>query len=134
MNFIDKSYYMKRIPMKRVSEGESAIRVLSKRVGLVEEVSQEILMKMDKFEDFFTELTSKVNKVYDKVHERPEHYTVGQIALKEGVCEKTVLRKIKKLKIPAIKREGDKSYKISTEAYHDSLENDGRSVWFRNHS
>ena len=37
-------------------------------------------------------------------------------------------------KIPAIKREGDKSYKISTEAYHDSLENDGRSVWFRNHS
>lgn len=120
--------------MKRVSQDESAIRVLSKRVGLVEEVSQEILMKMDKLEDFFTELTSKVNKVYDKVHERPEHYTVGQIALKEGVCEKTVLRKIKKQKIPAIKREGDKSYKISTEAYHDSLENDGRSVWLRNHS
>ena len=33
-----------------------------------------------------------------------------------------------------LKIEGDKSYKISTEAYHDSLENDGRSVWFRNHS
>ncbi len=70
MNFVDKSYYMKNIPMKRVSQDESAIRVLSKRVGLVEEVSQEILMKMDKLEDFFTELTSKVNKVYDKVHER----------------------------------------------------------------
>ena len=134
MNFVDKSYYMKNISTKRVSQDESAIRVLSKRVGLVEEVSQEILMKMDKFENFFTELTSKVNKVYDKVHERPEHYTVGQIALKEGVCEKTVRRKIQEQKIPAIKREGDKSYKISTEAYHDSLENDGRSVWFRNHS
>lgn len=120
--------------MKKVSQDESAIRVLSKRVGLVEEVSQEILMKMDKLEDFFTELTSKVNKVYDKVHERPEHYTVGQIALKEGVSEKTVRRKIQEQKIPAIKREGDKSYKISTEAYHDSLENDGHSVWFRNHS
>ena len=134
MNFVDKSYYMKNISTKRVSQDESAIRVLSKRVGLVEEVSQEILMKMDKLEDFFTELTSKINKVYDKVHERPEHYTVGQIALKEGVSEKTVRRKIQELKIPAIKREGDKSYKISTEAYHDSLENDGRSVWFRNHS
>ena len=120
--------------MKRVIQDESAIRVLSKRVGLVDEVSQEILLKMDKLEDLITELKSKVNKVCDKVHERPEHYTVGQIALKEQVCEKTVRRKIQEQKIPATKREGDKSYKISTEAYHDSLENDGRSVWFKNHS
>ena len=120
--------------MKKVSQDESAIRVLSKRVGLVEEVLQEILLKMDRHEDFMTELTSKVNKIYDKVHERPDYYTVGQIALKEQVCEKTVRRKIQEQKIPATKREGDKSYKISTEAYFDSLESDGRSVWFKNHS
>ncbi len=63
MNFVDKSYYMKRIPMKKVSQDESAIRVLSKRVGLVDEVLQEILLKMDRHEDFMTELTSKVNKI-----------------------------------------------------------------------
>ena len=134
MNFVDKSYNMKKTPTKRVSQDESAIRVLSKRVGLVDEVLQEILLKMDKFEGYLTQLTSKVNKVYDKVHERPDYYTVGQIALKEQVCEKTVRRKIQEQKIPATKREGDKSYKISTEAYFDSLESDGRSVWFKNHS
>ena len=103
MNFVDKSYYMKRIPMKKVSQDESAIRVLSKRVGLVEEVSQEILMKMDKFEGYLTQLTSKVNKVYDKVHERPEHYTVGQIALKEGVSEKLFAERYKSKKYLLLK-------------------------------
>ena len=103
MNFVDKSYYMKRIPMKKVSQDESAIRVLSKRVGLVEEVSQEILMKMDKFEGYLTQLTSKVNKVYDKVHERPEHYTVGQIALKEGVSEKLFAGRYKSKKYLLLK-------------------------------
>ena len=92
---------------------EVTIRVLSKRVGLVEEVSQEILMKMDKLEDFLTELTSKIQQgLQSKVLERLTP-PIGQIALKEGVSEKTVRRKIQEPKIPAIKREGDKSYKIS---------------------
>ena len=103
MNFVGKSYYMKRIPMKKVSQDESAIRVLSKRVGLVDEVLQEILLKMDRHEDFMTELTSKVNKIYDKVHERPEHYTVGQIALKEGVSEKLFAERYKSKKYLLLK-------------------------------
>jgi flagellar biosynthesis protein FliP len=38
----------------------------------------------------------KIGKIHDKVFEKPEYFSVGEIALRQGVDPKTVRRHLKK--------------------------------------
>ena len=40
--------------------------------------------------------------------------------MKEGVCDKTIRNRIKEGTIPAVKNEGERSYKIPTQEYHET--------------
>tara|TARA_B100001057_G_C22762516_1_gene916412 strand:- start:929 stop:1306 length:378 start_codon:yes stop_codon:yes gene_type:complete len=125
---------MKCNSITRIREEERTIRILSRRVSTFAETQQEILLKLDKFEEYYFDMQTKIDKILNKLNKRPEYFTVGEIALREGVSEKTVRRKIKKDKIPGKKRIGDKAYKIPVEAYYNSFDIDGNSSWFQNHS
>jgi len=79
-------------------------------------------------------MLKKIDKISDKVFEKPEYLSVGQIALKQGKSPKTVLRHIHRGNIPFEKNEGEKAYKIPSAEYYQSLSHDGKSSWFQNHT
>lgn len=48
----------------------------------------------------------------DQLAKKPEYLSVGEVAMIEGVCEKTIRNRIMKGAIPALKNKGERSYKI----------------------
>ena len=75
----------------------------------------------------------KIGKIHDKVFEKPDYFSVKEIALKQGVNPKTVQRHIRKGNIPFERNEGEKAYKIPAEHYYQSLSSSGKSSWLQNH-
>jgi hypothetical protein len=89
---------------------------------------------MDNVIETQCKMDAKLDKISDKVFEKPEYLSVGEIALKQGKCSKTVLRHIHSGNIPFEKNKGEKAYRIPAEHYYQSLSNNGKSSWFQNHS
>ena len=75
--------------------------------------NNEIMSGLKKIES--TTLTTR-----QKILSKPEYYSVGEIALKEGVCERTIREKIKKGHLKAYKSPGERSYRIPCDEYHKS--------------
>ena len=76
----------------------------------------------------------KLDKISCKLFKKSDYFTVGEIALKEGVSERTVLRRIKMGVIPYEKSEGEKAYRIPSIKYHESISHDRVSKWFQDHT
>ena len=76
----------------------------------------------------------KVGKIHDNVFEKPEYFSVGEIALRQGVDPKTVRRHLKKGNIPYERNKGEKAYRIPSKEYYQSLSHDGNSSWFQSHN
>ena len=56
----------------------------------------------------------------DQLSKKPEFLSVGEVALKEGVCDKTIRNRIKEGTIPAIKNEGERAYRIPRLEYYQT--------------
>ena len=54
----------------------------------------------------------------DQLSKKPEYLSVGEVAIKEGVCAKTIRNRIKEGIIPALKNKGERSYKIPSFEYY----------------
>lgn len=54
----------------------------------------------------------------DQLSKKPEYLSVGEVAMKEGVCAKTIRNRIKEGIIPALKNKGERSYKIPSFEYY----------------
>ena len=54
----------------------------------------------------------------DQLSKKPEYLSVGEVAMKEGVCAKTIRNRIKEGTIPALKNKGERSYKIPSFEYY----------------
>lgn len=89
---------------------------------------------MDHMIETQCKMATKIDKIFDKVFEKPEYLSVGEIALKERVSDRTVRRRLKEKVIPFEKNEGEKAYRIPAEYYYQSLSSDGKSKWFQNHT
>ena len=76
----------------------------------------------------------KLDKISCKLFKKSDYFTVGEVALKQGVSEKTVLRLIKTGDIPFEKNEGEKAYRIPSIKYHESVSHDDVSKWFQAHT
>ena len=125
---------MKYIPIQKEVVEKRAIQLLSSKVSVMADKQQEMILKLEGLEANCSEILPKIDKILKKLNQHPDYFTVGEIALREGVSEKTIRRKIRENKIPGKKRDGDRAYKISVEAYYNSLNNNGQSSWFQNHS
>ncbi|MGC6413755.1 MAG: hypothetical protein ACON5K_03540, partial [Bacteroidia bacterium] len=110
------------------------IYALSKRVNLLTETVEEAVISIDKMMNEQSRLSVKIDKIHDKVFEKPEYFSVGEIALRQGVCKKTVLWHIHIGNIPYERNEGEKAYRIPSEEYFQSLSHDGTSSWFQSHA
>ena len=76
-------------------------------------VNNEIMSGLKKIES-----TTLITR--QKILDKPEYYSVGEIALKQGVCERTIREKIKKGHLKAYKSPGERSYRIPCDEYHKS--------------
>ena len=113
---------------------EKPIYALSKRVNLLTETVEQAVISIDKMINEQSRMSVKIDKIHDKVFEKPEYFSVGEIALRQGVDPKTVRRHIRKGNIPYERNEGEKAYRIPSEEYYQSLSHDGTSSWFQNHT
>ena len=117
-----------------LEENRKPISVLTTRVNSIVDSIDQLRLTMDQMIDTHCKMVSKIDKISDKVFEKPEYLSVGEIALKEGVSQETVRRRLKNRMIPFEKKEGEKAYKIPAEEYYNSISNDGTSLWFQNHT
>ena len=123
-----------KIYNSNLQENEKPIYALSKRVNLLTETVEQALISIDKMMNEQSRMSVKIDKIHDKVFEKPEYFSVGEIALKEGVSDRTVRRRLKEKVIPFEKNEGEKAYRIPAEHYYQSLSSNGKSSWFQNHT
>jgi len=104
-----------------LQENEKPIYALSKRVNLLTETVEQAVISIDKMINEQSRMSVKIDKIHDKVFEKPEYFSVGKIALRQGVDPKTVRRHIRKGNIPYERNEGEKAYRIPSEEYYQSL-------------
>ena len=116
------------------NDNKTLISVMSSRVAIVQETQEEIKDRLQRFENWLSEINLKIDKITDKIFEKPEYFSVGEIALKQGVSTRTVRRHIAKGNIPFERTKGEKSYRIPSDKYYQSLSYDGYSRWFQNHT
>ena len=117
-----------------LEENRKPISILTTRVNSIVDSIDQLRLTMVHMIDTVSKMDTKIDKISDKVFEKPEYFTVGEIALKEGVSQETVRRRLKNRMIPFEKKEGEKAYKIPAEEYYNSISNDGTSLWFQNHT
>ena len=59
------------------------------------------------FDVIYEEVLPKLESINSHIKQKPEYLSVGQVALLEGVCEKTIRNRIKEGTIPATKNKGE---------------------------
>ena len=117
-----------------LEENRKPISVLTTRVNSIVDSIDQLRLTMVHMIDTVSKMDTKIDKISDKVFEKPEYLSVGEIALKQGVSGRTVRRRIKEKVIPFERNEGEKAYRIPAEEYHNSISHDGTSLWFQNHT
>ena len=117
-----------------LEENRKPLSILTTRVNSVVDTIDQLSLRMEHMIDNQFKMLKKIDKISDKVFEKPEYFSVGEIALKEGVSDRTVRRRLKEKVIPFEKNEGEKAYRIPAEHYYQSLSSDGKSSWFQNHT
>ena len=117
-----------------LQENRKPLSILTTRVNSMVDSIDQLRLTMDHMIEKQRITESKIDKISDKVFEKPEYLSVGEIALKEGVSGRTVRRRLKEKVIPFEKNEGEKAYRIPAEHYYQSLSSDGKSSWFENHT
>ena len=117
-----------------LQENRKPLSILTTRVNSVVDTIDQLSLRMEHMIDNQFKMLKKIDKISDKVFEKPEYFSVGEIAIKEGVSDRTVRRRLKEKVIPFEKNEGEKAYRISAEHYYQSLSSDGKSSWFQNHT
>jgi len=110
------------------------ISILTTRVNSIIESIDQLKITMDDLIQNQFVMNSKIEKISDKIFNKPEFLTVGDIALKEGVSQRTVRRRLKDNVIPYHKDKGDKAYRIPSKDYYQSISQNGKSIWFQNHT
>jgi excisionase family DNA binding protein len=71
------------------------------------------------YEKYFDSCDLQFNRLGKVLFSERNHLTVGEVALVEGKCQKTILRYIKKGYLKATKLPGSKSYQISREDFNN---------------
>ena len=117
-----------------LQENEKPIYALAKRVNFMSETLEKVVIAQNEMMNEQSRISAKIDKICDRIFQNPDYFSVGEIALKQGISQKTVRRHIKKGSIPYERNEGEKSYRIPSAEYYQSLSHDGASSWFQNHT
>ena len=117
-----------------LQENEKPIYALAKRVNFMSETLEKVVIAQNEMMNEQSRISAKIDKICDRIFQNPDYFSVGEIALKEGVSGRTVRRRLKERVIPFEKNEGEKAYRIPAEHYYQSLSSNGKSSWFQNHT
>ena len=117
-----------------LQENKKPFSILTTRINSIVDSIDQLRLTMDHMIETQCKMEAKIDKISDKIFEKPEYFSVGEIALKEGVSDRTVRRRLKERVIPYEKNEGEKAYRIPAEHYYQSLSSNGKSSWFQNHT
>ena len=83
-----------------LQEKDKPIYALSKRVNFLTETVHQVLFSQNEMKNELRQISAKVDKICNKIFQNPDYFSVGEIALKQGISQKTVRRHIKKGNIP----------------------------------
>ena len=102
-----------------------------------EDVIKQLLVRVTEaqlrlFDVIYEEVLPKLKSINDCVKQKPEYLSVGEVALIEGVSEKTIRARIKEGSIPATRNEGERSYKIPCLRYYETRTEVKSKTSFRN--
>lgn len=103
-------------------------------MNFLAETVHQVLFSQNEMKNELRQISAKVDKICNKIFQNPDYFSVGEIALKQGISQKTVRRHIKKGNIPYERNKGEKSYRIPSAEYYQSLSHNGNSSWFQNHT
>ena len=78
-----------------LQENRKPLSILTTRVNSVVDTIDQLSLRMEHMIDNQFKMLKKIDKISDKVFEKPEYFSVGEIALKEGVSDRTVRRRLK---------------------------------------
>ena len=95
-------------------ENEEVTKGLTKNLVKITEIQEKTL------EIIINKVVPILESIHDQVFKKPEYLSVGQVALLEGVSEKTIRNRIKEGTIPATKNEGERAYKIPRLEYYQT--------------
>ena len=65
-----------------LQENKKPIYALSKRVGFNTETVQQLVLSQNEMINQLNRMSVKIDKIHDKVFEKPEYFSVGEIAPK----------------------------------------------------
>ena len=94
-----------------LEDPKDGLKGIARNIILVFEELKTMNTKIERMEQ-----NQKVFK--DQLSKKPEYLSVGEVAMKEGVCAKTIRNRIKEGIIPALKNKGERSYKIPSFEYY----------------
>ena len=100
--------------------------LIKKHLVRVSEVQQRLI------DVIYEEVLPKLESINNYVRQKPEYLSVGEVALMEGVCEKTIRNRIREGSIPATKNEGERSYKIPSLEYYETRTDVKSKTSYRN--
>jgi len=89
-----------------LQENEKPIYALAKRVNFMSETLEKVVIAQNEMMNEQSRISAKIDKICDRIFQNPDYFSVGEIALKQGVSQKTVRRHIKKGNIPYERNEG----------------------------
>ena len=83
-----------------LQENRKPISILTTRMNSIVDSIDQLRLTMDHMIETQCKMKTKIDKISDKVFEKPDYLSVGEIALKEGVSDRTVRRRLKEKIIP----------------------------------
>ena len=100
--------------------------VIKQHLVRVSEVQQRLI------DVIYEEVLPKLESINNYVKQKPEYLSIGEVALIEGVTEKTIRNRIKEGAIPATRNNGERSYKIPSQEYQETRTETKSKTSFRN--
>lgn len=70
-------------------ENQSATSILTKRVNEISARFDDFSLSLEEIKEAQVKLMNVVQKTYDKVYDKPRFLSVGEVALDQGVSEKS---------------------------------------------
>ena len=89
-------------------------------IGICIRLITRVLDEVNLLDDKINAIDNKINALVIKFSKKREYFSVGEVALIEGVCERTIRKRIKEGSIKAIKNPGERSYKIPANKYYET--------------
>ena len=70
-----------------LQENEKPIYALAKRVNFMSETLEKVVITQNEMMNEQSRISAKIDKICDRIFQNPDYFSVGEIALKQGISQ-----------------------------------------------